>query len=209
MAKPGYSKQKGNKYEIKIARKLSKWMFNDADVLWRDSTSGGRKQIYNGDIVPAKAHSFPWKVWPFLFELKNGYKAHIPTLMNQTKLREWLVKLVQERTEEQYIPVLIAQFHFQIPIMVTPMLLNFACDTCLIQAVDGFYYQFYVYHFNEVTKEPFHHILPQDVKDKLAGNMKNVVEMQAPKGTDKEDRKVKNKVSQQEEIGDIIGQIMI
>lgn len=165
---PVKSKAKGNAFEIKLAKALSTWMFDTPNILWRDSTSGGRKVIYNGDIIPSQVDQYPWATWPFIIEAKHGYKEHIPTLMNQSKVRYWLAKLLSERTEKQFIPIFIAQFHNCHPILITTMMLNVYCDICM-KVVDNEeqWHDFYVYDFKSVLKEPFNEAIPKDVLQHL------------------------------------------
>ena len=103
-------KAKGNKYERQTARKLSNWMFSAPNILYKHEDSGARKAVYTGDIIPKDADNFHWKFWPFVVEAKNGYEKHIPTLMNQTLLRKWMVKLLKERTETHYKKVPILEY---------------------------------------------------------------------------------------------------
>lgn len=163
------SKAKGNAFEIKLSKLLSTWMFNNPDVLWRDSTSGGRKIIYNGDIIPAQVETFPWKSWPFIIESKHGYKEFIPTLMNQSKLRFWLSKLMEERTETQYIPILIAQFHRHPPIMVTTLFLEVYCDVMMkvVSESEQLIFDFFVYDFTRVLSTPFTEAVDIDLRTYL------------------------------------------
>lgn len=159
------SKAKGNSFEIKTAKMLSNWMFNDdPNILWRDSTSGGRKVIYNGDIIPASVDKFNWRIWPFIIETKHGYKDHIPTFMNFKKVKEWLVKLLSERTETQYIPILIAQFHNCHSILITTMILQVYCDISLkILGLDNNFYDFYIYDFKSVLDSNFEKTIPPEL----------------------------------------------
>ncbi len=208
MSNYGYGKKKGNRYEAKVAHQLSSWIFKEPNILWRDSTSGGRKVIYRGDIVPAKVHNFPWKNFPFLFEVKKGYKDSIPTIIKQTKLREWLSKLILELTEEQYIPILIAQYHFQPPILITTLMLNHYCDICLIQNVNERYYQFYIYDFNNLLKQEFNSIMPSEITFNIQHNIKKEEDYIDNKGIEKNNRKIINKKeNEQIELGNIIGKI--
>ena len=164
------SKAKGNAFEIKLAKSLSTWMFGSPNILWRDSTSGGRKVIYNGDVIPSQVDEYPWKTWPFLIEAKHGYKEFIPTLMNQDKVRFWLNKLLSERTEKQFIPILIAKFHnSRMTMFITNLLLNAYCDICLKQfsTSDNLWYDFYIYDFDAIISESFNEVMPQDILNLL------------------------------------------
>lgn len=164
---PISQKEKGNKFERKMANRFGKWMFQDENMLWRDSSSGGRKKIYSGDIIPAKAHEFPWTIWPFFFEMKSGYGANIPTLMNQTLLRQWIVKLMGELTTDQYIPMLVAQFNGYTPILLTTLLLNYHCDICLMQIYQNQFFQYYIYNLYGVMKCNFYEVIPAELTEYL------------------------------------------
>lgn len=207
------SKAKGNRYEIKVARIISEWIFGDKNILWKDSTSGGRKIIYKGDVVPANAHEFPWSVWPFLFEAKNGYKTHVPTLMNQNKVREWLVKLLEEKDENQFIPILVAQFHCQIPIVVTPLLFDIHCDLCLMQEFEGQHHMFYVYKFKDLITTNFFHVVPKHVLQYIEENNKKYsLEMetnaQLPSNTKPSSKNRPKKSGKYDGIEDALGEIL-
>ncbi len=207
----GISKAKGNRYEIKVARTISNWIFNDSNILWKDSTSGGRKIIYKGDVVPANAHEFPWSVWPFLFEVKNGYKGNVPNLMNQNKLREWLIKLLNERDEKQFMPILIAQFHCQIPITVTPILFDIYCDLSLVQEYQNEYHTFYVYKFKDLITADFFQITPTYILDYIAENNKKYslqIENNQIEINKQQSSKKRKKSSAYDGIEDLLGDII-
>jgi hypothetical protein len=130
--KQGKSKAKGNAFENKVAKTLSKWMFNDnPNLLSRSITSGAKKSAYLGDIVPQM--QLPWKEWVFNIECKHGYKGNIPNLNNQTIVRGWIDKVIEERGEQELIIYMIIKFHGYGTIMLTdvpffnvtpPMILN-------------------------------------------------------------------------------------
>lgn len=166
-------KTKGNQFERKMARTLGSWIFSDEEMLWRDSTSGGRKQIYRGDIVPAKAHGYPWNTWPFLIELKYGYKNHIPTFNSQTKLREWLSKLLSELDDLQGIPILIVQYHRQKPLLITTLTLNFYNPLSINIIYDDKVYNFFVYNFDQLLLYEFNTLLPEGFLEYVTDNFKN------------------------------------
>jgi len=86
--KPNKSKQKGNRYENEIAKQLGVWIFNDKDVFQRSLTSGAKKSVYIGDIVPQK--QLPgWTRFGVCLECKNGYKDSIPTFNNYSIITKW------------------------------------------------------------------------------------------------------------------------
>ena len=114
MAKKHTSKNKGNRFERSIAKELSKWMFDDDTILFRDSTSGGRKVAYSGgDIVPVKQMT-KLDQFSFHIEVKHGYSgSNIATFYNQKLLRDWLIKAESELTTNQYILMLIVKHNFK------------------------------------------------------------------------------------------------
>jgi len=221
--RPTNQKSKGNKYERDTAKKLSNWMFGDPVVLYRHEDSGARKVVYTGDIIPKSLSKFTWRIFPFVIECKNGYKDNIPNLMNQNHLRLWLKKLLSERTDEQRIPFFIAQYHCQIPILLTTIILKHNYQLALMTDENEF---FYVYRFNDLLKLNFMSIMPDwfsDVikKDVIQHNIINpddVIEI-AEKITEpkKETKKQPNnnvedkqltKKEQNEILGEIIGEIL-
>lgn len=168
------SKAKGNSFELRLSKLLSEWMFNEKDLLWRDSTSGGRKVIYNGDIVPAKVENFPWKYWPFIIEAKYGYKPFIPTFFNFEKIKHWLKKLLNERTETQHIPLLIVQFYNRRPLLITNILLNSFCEICITVLINDNYDIFYIYDLKTLLSERFDKIFPNELYEPLILNKDNI-----------------------------------
>ena len=180
-----HGKAKGNNFERKVARQVGLWFFNDQSMLWRDSTSGGRKVVYKGDVIPAKAHEFPWGCWPFLFEAKSGYKEHTPTLMNQNKVREWLVKLISELDQQQSIPMLVAQFHSYQPILLTTTLFDFYSDVSLMVRYNDYYYQFFVYNWNLILKSKFYEICPKDLFEFISKRKQPIATSQMTESSEK------------------------
>lgn len=211
--RPTNQKAKGNKYERETAKKLSKWMFNDPTILYKHEDSGARKVVYNGDVTPKHISKYPWKIFPFVIECKNGYKQNIPTLMNQNHLKKWLKKLLSERTDEQRIPLFIAQYHRQIPILLTTITLNCKYELALLvnyADVDEF---FYVYKFNELLKKDFIKIMPDwftDVIKKDAPSLpgKNTDNNTEITTNDVIDDKPLSKKEQNQIMGEIIGDIL-
>ena len=161
----GIGKSKGNAFERETSRKLSTWFFNDKVLLWRESTSGARKgDAYSGDIVPSNVEKFSkyWSTWPLIIECKSGYKQHTATLSNQTKIKQWLNKLLSERTKIQSIPLLIVRFHSQKTILLTPLQLDTWCDLSLALKYNGIVDIFYIYLFNDLLKSDFYSIFPKE-----------------------------------------------
>lgn len=166
----GIGKSKGNQFERDTARNLSTWFFNDKGLLWRESTSGGRKgDAYSGDIVPSNVEKFSkhWSTWPLIIECKSGYRQHTATLSNQTKIRSWLIKLLSERTDVQNIPLLIVRFHSQKTILLTTLQLDTWCNLSLALQQNGVVNIFYIYLFNELLKLDFYSIFPKDISDRF------------------------------------------
>jgi hypothetical protein len=158
------TKNKGNRYENKESKNLGIWFFNDKDALYRHENSGARKNVYVGDIIPKKIENFPWKIWPFVIEMKNGYKNNIPTFCgNRKTLDSWLIKLLSERTELQWIPILIAQFHQKSPILLTPIIFDYHSVLAYPINFNNECYIFYIYNYSLLLKEDFYKIAPSDI----------------------------------------------
>lgn len=121
MSKQSKSKSKGNAYERKVSKELSKWMFNDDTILFRDATSGARGTIgcayYRGDVVPVR-QMIKWNQFKFLIELKHGYNNDVATFYNQTRLRQWITKAISELTSEQCILLLIVKHDYKKPYVI-------------------------------------------------------------------------------------------
>lgn len=206
-------KSKGNKYERETAKKLSKWMFDDPTILYKHEDSGARKVVYNGDITPKHISKYPWPIFPFVIECKNGYANNIPTLMNQNHLRKWLKKLLEERTDEQRIPLFIAQYHHQIPILMTTIILRHSYMLALnVHHKDGSDF-FYVYKFNELLKRDFISIMPDWFPDVIKNDddqqmtEKNTVEEKDSIPEEIIDKPLTKK-EENKIIGDIIGDVL-
>jgi hypothetical protein len=163
-------KDKGNQFERHISRELSTWFFNDKGLLWRESTSGARKvDAYSGDVVPSNVEKFSkyWNMWPFIIECKSGYRQHTATLSNQTKVREWLCKLLNERIGNQIIPMLIIRFYSQPTILLTTLQLETWCNLSLALKQGGTINIFYIYLLSDLLKTDFYEIIPNDVLSKF------------------------------------------
>lgn len=155
-------KEKGNALERKMSKILSKWMFDNDTVLFRDSTSGGRKVVYKGDIVPVKQLvEFGWKSFPFLIETKCGYKPHTPTFTNQTQLKLWLTKLNNELDDNQYFPLFIWQIYNSSAIAVVKYELRIQWDICFPLKQNGTTELWYSYLLKELLEYNFFDLLPE------------------------------------------------
>ena len=159
--RPTNQKAKGNRYERKVAKELSNWIFDDPTILYKHEDSGARKVVYTGDITPKHISKYPWDLFPFVFECKNGYKNQIPSIMNHNHLRQMLRKLLSERSDEQRIPIFIAQYHHQIPILMTTISLNLVPYSLAIALeYEGGTEFFYVYKYKEVLSQNFYKVMP-------------------------------------------------
>ena len=154
------SKAKGNSYENKISKLLSKWMFGDIDFLQRSITSGALKRptLFLGDIVPQKP--LPWKgsEFPFLIECKNGYANQASDFNNTTLLDTWLLKLLKERTEAQPIIWLIVSFHGHQPLFITDLELTVKSNIILKEVYNGKFELFYIYKLKELFEYDFYYL---------------------------------------------------
>lgn len=158
-------KSKGNAFENKIAKQLGIWMFSDPDMFTRSITSGAKKTVYLGDVVPQKRlpNTFNNGEWPFLIECKNGYKNFIPNLNNQNIIRQWLNKICidQDINKNQNIIYLIVNFHGYSPLLITNKILNksvIIADLILNLIFNDKIIEFYIYKFNDVISIPFNNI---------------------------------------------------
>jgi len=212
--RPTNQKSKGNKYERETAKRLSKWMFNDNTILYKHEDSGARKVVYMGDITPKHVSKYPWHIFPFVIECKNGYAQNIPTLMNQNHLRKWLKKLLDERSDEQRIPFFIAQYHHQIPILMTNIVLRHHYLVALNVHHDGVNEFFYVYKFNEILKKDFLAVMPDWFPDVIKNNdsqsttEKNTVNENNESTPEELIDKPLTKKEQNKILGDIIGDVL-
>jgi hypothetical protein len=151
------SKAKGGKFEREIAKSLSIWLFNDPHILKREPTSGAQKvQHYVGDVVPVAP--IRWSSFPFLIEGKNGYKDNIPTFNNQKMLRQWLTKLLSERTEQQCICWLIVRYHGRAPLIITDTPFNFYSPLTINIQDSGNTIPFHVYEMRDLLKYNFYEL---------------------------------------------------
>lgn len=115
-------KEKGNREERKQAKKISAWMFNgDTNVLKRVSDSGALEQSWSGDITPVKQLPDEWnRRWPFIMEIKSGYKKHYPDFWKYGMLAGWVKKAYKEsKTHNQNTIMLITQFYNRTALMTT------------------------------------------------------------------------------------------
>tara|TARA_Y100000310_G_C20438469_1_gene694888 strand:+ start:83 stop:610 length:528 start_codon:yes stop_codon:yes gene_type:complete len=81
---PGKSKEKGNRFERKIAKELGEWYYNDKNALIRSPSSGALATIRNfttpvaGDIYQIK---YVTTEFPFCVELKHHKDFNIEHLL--------------------------------------------------------------------------------------------------------------------------------
>lgn len=114
-------KEQGNREERKQAKKLSGWMFGDEHMLKKQSDSGALEIIWSGDVVPMKQMPDEWnKRWPFLMEVKNGYKKHYPDFWKYGQLAGWVKKAYREsKTHNQHILFVTTQFYRRTALVTT------------------------------------------------------------------------------------------
>ena len=114
-------KEQGNREERKQAKKLSMWMFADGDVLKKQADSGALEIIWSGDVVPMKQMPDEWnKRWPFLMEVKNGYKKHYPDFWKYGMLAGWIKKAYKEsKTHNQSTLFVATQFYRRTALITT------------------------------------------------------------------------------------------
>jgi len=154
------SKQKGNRYENKIARILSKWIYGDPTILGKTRGSGSIKYAWRGDICPQKDLPELWKGYPFYIEAKHGYKHRVPTLYNFSIIQEWLTKAIHDQPENQPILFLVCKFHRQRGhLLFSNTYLNFECNIALnINSK-----LFYLYKLEELIIYNFFSIMDPEV----------------------------------------------
>lgn len=160
-------KRKGNSEERKQAKQLSLWMFGDPDVLKRHSTSGADKSVYVGDVIPIKQlQNYGWKKFPFMIEIKTGYKENIPTFWSYDKILLWYKKAKKEcEKTNQNIILLICQFKNRSALLITNKCLEKIPFTVCIPAIVSEYdveYAF-VYILKDVLKISFKEIFNYDI----------------------------------------------
>lgn len=148
------SKSKGNKYENIIAKELGNWLFSDQDVFERHITSGAKKSVYVGDIIPIK--QIDWKGFPFIIECKHGYENQIPNFNNQSIVRQWVNKSINEKTQNQKYLWLIMRFHGFSDLILTDHMLNNIHWELAINVLDSDYknnrknYVCFIYSFKKI-----------------------------------------------------------
>lgn len=150
-------KEKGNREERKQAKKLSQWMFNDGDVLKRPSDSGALEIIWSGDIVPMKQLPDHWnKKWPFMIEVKTGYKDHYPDFWSYGKLTSWVKKAYKEsKTHNQKIIFVITQFYQKSPLISISTCLNIPYKVIYPVEVSDKWIHMFVYRLKDLISIPF------------------------------------------------------
>jgi hypothetical protein len=150
------NKHKGNLFENEVANKLSKWIMDKENYFQRSITSGAlknEKSAYNGDIIPVRFNEFNWNYFPFLIETKNGYP--IQTIANFSLIEQWLVKLLQERTIEQTIILLIINNEKNNQLFITNQELTLVSPINININYQNIINKFYVYKFKDVIKYKF------------------------------------------------------
>lgn len=117
------SKSKGGAFEREIAKELSKWIFDDINILRRESSSGAIKTLLTGDIIPVGQISDEYaylRRWPFHIECKTGYKEHSPDFWSHSIIEKWYKKCKQESIiHDQNIIFLICRFKNRKKLLIT------------------------------------------------------------------------------------------
>jgi hypothetical protein len=122
--KPGKGKQKGNAFEIVVAKELGDWFYDNRNALWRQQDSGARATLWGGgdgpwpgDVAPVLpvAMNFPLcveckdrKQWTFDDVLRKGKHSH---------LLEWYDKAVTDAADYALLPWLVFRKNYH-PIYV-------------------------------------------------------------------------------------------
>jgi len=156
--KSSRAKAKGNLFENKVAKELGLWMFNDKDMLSRHLTSGAQKSVWVGDIVPQKQLPIYFNNgnFPFLIECKNGYKANIPNLNNQTIIRQWLTKARTEINQNQKIIYLITSFHSYSPLLITDVPFSLITAGLVLNHIENSNsIPFFIYEYRKLLQYTF------------------------------------------------------
>jgi hypothetical protein len=155
--KSSRSKQKGNRYENEIAKTLGIWLLDDSDSLSRSLTSGAKKIVYTGDIVPQKQISIDWI---FHIECKNGYKTQIPSFNNFSLIEKWLLKCLNETNPiKQPVIWLICRFHGYSSIFFTNRIFkNIKWKICINIYHNKKFEHFYCYKLDELLELKFSNI---------------------------------------------------
>lgn len=143
------SKNKGNRFERQVAKQLSKWMFDDDTILFRDSTSGGRKVSYRGDIIPVK--QLPeWNHFKFYIEVKHGY--NIQTFCNYDLTKQWIIKAENDMTDDQNILLLVVKHNYRQPYVIINRFVECLNLSIILHINDKNYY---VYSLKEILNLNF------------------------------------------------------
>lgn len=156
-------KRKGNQYENKMSKILSKWIYGDEYVLGRTRLSGAIKHMWRGDVCPQKPLPSPWTGFPFHIELKYGYKDNIPTLANISIIIKWISNLLNDATELQPILFLICRFHrLRGDILISSIEFKDIDYNIIIRHIDNY---FIVYKLDDLLKYNFLDIVKwEDIK---------------------------------------------
>lgn len=158
------SKKKGNKYENEIAKALGKWIFNDPDMLSRSITSGAKKTVYTGDIVPQKQMP-KWNKWFVHVECKSGYENQIPTFNNFAIIEKWLTKCLEEVDfDRQPVIWLVCRFHGYSSILLTNCMFQTAnWGLCVNIQHNGLNNFFYTYKLKELMEYDFYELVDHNL----------------------------------------------
>jgi hypothetical protein len=160
------SKAIGNRYETRVAKLLSDWMFDDSVSIIRSITSGALKDekvSYNGDLIPIGEKVYTvFKQWPFLIECKTGYEKDTATFQNYSILKQWIVKLNKEKTDKQQVLLLIVRFGGSNSKELLISNCKFTIEPDILFKVENSYY--YCYSFKELLEYEIESLVSKDFK---------------------------------------------
>ena len=153
------NKEKGNSFERLISKDLSNWMFGCPNVLYRQPTSGAKKDILIGDIIPIDQMPPGFNKFPFYIECKTGYPQELPTFFNFSFIEKVIKKILGELSNRktpsfQQILLVIIRFKYQRKIVVFTNCLipSLKWEVCLLIDNDKI---FYMYDYKKLLQQDF------------------------------------------------------
>lgn len=119
--RPGGGREKGFRFERRIATLLGEWWCGDKKALWRNTNSGARAtvvgQVYGGDIIPANASI---QHWPLCIELKHSESWSFDAFLHGNPKNELLSFMCQcvyaSKIGCNHIPLLICVRNRKVPV---------------------------------------------------------------------------------------------
>jgi hypothetical protein len=134
-------------------------MFDDGNLLYRESTSGARKIAYSGDVVPY--NKLPISKWPFIVECKHGYENYSARFSKFDIIIKWINKANKEKTKEQHLLLLVVRFPSEKILFITEFPSKNNVHRLTVNS-DKIYY---VYYLDEITSSNFFEVFPDVVKE--------------------------------------------